>query len=107
MDTIIQDHEQRLIKIEGDYLSLKDEVGEVKAKLSNVENVNLQTQNIVLNQNKNMQDNFDKLLTGVIDIKKTNVSGKYSMFAQLFTGFFAAGGVGYGLIELVKWFASK
>lgn len=107
MDTIIQDHEQRLIKIEGDYISLKDEVGEVKAKLSNVENVNLQTQNIVLNQNKNMQDNFDKLLTGVIDIKKTNVSGKYSMFAQLFTGALGAGGAIFAVVELIKYIVTK
>jgi hypothetical protein len=100
VENIVQDHERRLLKVE-------DEMKDVKDKLSSVENVNLQTQNIVLNQNKSMQENFDKLLTGVIDIKKTNVSGKYSMFSQLFTGALGAGGAIWAVIEVIKYIASK
>ncbi len=100
MENIVQDHERRLLKVE-------EEMKDVKDKLTSVENVNLQTQNIVLSQNKNMQENFDKLLTGVIDIKKTNVSGKYSMFSQVFTGALGAGGAVYGVIEVIRYMIQK
>jgi len=102
----LKDVEEAQKKLVTDFLSMKEEYTGLKNEVSSVKSTSLQTQNTVLEQKSSNEKYFEMLLSGVIDIKKSNITGKWAYLSQrisvVFGSIVGAGGGAWLVWEIIK-----
>ena len=104
MESIVQDHEKRILELEKSYGEVKKEITVVQTSQAKIENM-LYTQNteqkeLIDKHQKEQTALLDTLLSHTLGIKKDNGKQRKDIFIALFGG----GGVLFLLIEtLQKW----
>ncbi len=90
MQDMVQDHEKRIISLVQNY-------SDVQRELTNVQNSQLRTENIVMSESREQKELLNKLLDHVLDARKFNLTKRWQLTLAIFGG----GGVFYALIQLV------
>lgn len=109
MESMVQDHEKRILELEKNYSEVKKEITVVQTSQSKIENM-LYTQNtdqrelidkqnkLIEQHNEEQKDLMGTLLTHTLGIKKDNNQQRKDILIALFGG----GGIIYLLIELAQ-----
>lgn len=101
METIVQDHEQRILKLEQSYSDLKSQLVSVESGQLRIERTLLEEgreqKKLLDDQRKEQKDLMDQLIEHTLGIKKTNSNKKWELALAIFGG----GGFLYVLIDLI------
>ena len=101
METIVQDHEQRILKLEQSYSDLKSQLVSVETGQLRIERTLLdegrEQKKLLDEQRKEQKDLMDQLIEHTLGIKKTNSTKKWELALAIVGG----GGFLYALVDLI------
>lgn len=103
MESMVQDHEKRILELEKNYSEVKKEITVVQTSQSKMENM-LYTQNteqkeLIEKHQKEQRTLLDTLLTHTLGIKKDNNTKKWEIIGAVAGGVVSGGGILYLIIE--------
>jgi septal ring factor EnvC (AmiA/AmiB activator) len=103
MESMVQDHERRIIELEKNYGEVKKDLNAVQASQSKIENMlysqNTEQKQLIEKHQKEQRMIFDTLLEHTLGIKKDSNNHKWGVIAAAVGG----GGLAYMLFEFVKY----
>lgn len=102
MESIVQDHEKRILELEKNYSEVKKEITVVQTSQSRIENM-LYTQNteqkeLIAKHHKEQSEMLSALFTHTLGIKKDAHTQKWKLFGVLIGG----GGIIALFVELLQ-----
>lgn len=104
MESIVQDHEQRILELEKNYSEVKREITVVQTSQSKIENMiykqNTEQRELINKHQKEQSKMFNVLLEHTLGIKKVDAKEKWKLGGILV----GSGGLLYAIFEaLQQW----
>lgn len=103
MESMVQDHEKRIIELERNYSEVKKEINAVQASQSKIEGLlydqNTEQKQLIDKHQKEQKDLLNTLLTHTLGIKSDSNKHKWGVIAAAVGG----GGLTYMIFEFVKF----
>ena len=104
MESMVQDHEKRIIALEQSYSTLSNKMQAVETGQMRIENTLLresQEQKELINKQRSEQDElFGTLVEHTLGIKKTNNTKRWELFVIVAGGLVSGGGILFALFQL-------
>ncbi|WP_312093811.1 hypothetical protein [Niallia sp.] len=101
METIVQDHEQRILKLEQSYSDLKSQLVSVETGQLRIERTLLdegrEQKKLLAEQRKEQKELMDQLIAHTLGIKQTNSNKKWELALAIVGG----GGFLYAVVDLI------